>query len=152
MSSERCAVVGVGMTKMSKCRDDVSMAGLVREAAMRALEDAEMTWADIEAVVIGTAPDIFEGVMMPELYLADALGAAGKPMMRVHTAGSVGGSTALVAAHLVQAGRFQRVLTVAFEKQSESEAMWALSPKLPFQPPLLAGAGGYFAPIIRAYM
>ena len=35
--------------------------------------------------------------MMPELYLADALGAAGKPIMRVHTAGSVGGSTAVVA-------------------------------------------------------
>ena len=31
---------------------------------------------------------------MPELYLADALGAVGKPMFRVHTAGSVGGSTA----------------------------------------------------------
>ena len=43
--------------------------------------------------------------MMPELYLADALGAAGKPMMRVHTAGSVGGSTAIVAAHLVAGGR-----------------------------------------------
>ena len=65
---------------------------------MRALDDAEMTWRDIDAVVIGTAPDSFEGVMMPELYLADALGAAGKPIMRVHTAGSVGGSTAIVAA------------------------------------------------------
>ena len=65
--------------------------------------------------------------MMPEIYLADALGAAGKPMMRVHTAGSVGGSTALVAAHLVQAGLHERVLTVAFEKQSESNAMWALT-------------------------
>ena len=53
-----------------------------------------MTWADIDAVVIGKAPDMFEGVAMPELYLADALGAAGKPMIRVHTAGSVGGSTA----------------------------------------------------------
>jgi acetyl-CoA C-acetyltransferase len=73
-------------------------------------------------------------------------------MTRVHTAGSVGGSTALVASHLVQAGVFNRVLTVAFEKQSESEAMWALSPIMPFQPKLLAGAGGYFAPIIRAYM
>ena len=60
-----------------------------------------MTWRDIDAVVIGTAPDMFEGVMMPELYLADALGAAGKPIMRVHTAGSVGGSTAVVASHLV---------------------------------------------------
>ena len=31
--------------------------------------------------------------MMPELFLADALGAVGKPLLRVHTAGSVGGST-----------------------------------------------------------
>ena len=89
--AERCAVVGVGQTHHAKVRDDVSLAGLLREAALRALDDAEMTWRDIDAVVIGTAPDSFEGVMMPELYLADALGAAGKPIMRVHTAGSVGG-------------------------------------------------------------
>ena len=73
-------------------------------------------------------------------------------MMRVHTAGSVGGSTAIVAAHLVQAGVHERVLTVAFEKQSESDAMWALSPRYPFQPPLVAGAGGFFAPLVRAYI
>ncbi len=150
--SERCAIVGIGQTKHASKRDDVSLAGLVREAALRALDDAGLGLGDIDAVVIGKAPDMFEGVMMPELYLADALGAVGKPMMRVHTAGSVGGSTAIVAAHLVQAGIHQRVLTVAFEKQSESDAMWALSPKYPFQPPLLAGAGGYFAPIIRSYI
>src|SRR6188472_3736730 len=152
MAGNRVAVVGIGQTQHRAARKDVSMAGLVREAAMEALDDAGMTWSDIDAVVIGKAPDMFEGVAMPELYLADALGAVGKPMMRVRTAGSVGGSTALVAAHLVQAGIHARVLTVAFEKQSESEAMWALSPKMPFQPPLLAGAGGYFAPIIRAYI
>ena len=42
---------------------------------------------------VGKAPDLFEGVMKPELYLSDALGAVGKPMFRVHTAGSVGGSS-----------------------------------------------------------
>ncbi len=152
MSKNKVAVVGIGQTKHQSTRGDVSMAGLVREAAVRALEDAEMTWADIDAVVIGKAPDFFEGVVMPELYLADALGAVGKPMLRVHTAGSVGGSTALVAASLIQAGVHERVLTVAFEKQSESEAMWALSLPIPFQPPLVAGAGGYFAPHIRSYM
>jgi acetyl-CoA C-acetyltransferase len=52
----------------------------------------------------------------------------------------------------VQAGVHKRVLTVAFEKQSESEAMWALSLPIPFQPPMHAGAGGYFAPHIRSYM
>jgi acetyl-CoA C-acetyltransferase len=150
--SNRCAIIGIGQTRHSAKREDLSIPGLVREAAQRALEDAGMGWSDIDAVVIGKAPDMFEGICMPELYLADALGAVGKPMMRVHTAGSVGGSTALVASHLVSSGVHERVLTVAFEKQSESEATWAITPKLPFQPPLVAGAGGYFAPIIRSYV
>lgn len=146
------AVVGVGQTRHAAKRSDVSMPGLVREAALRALADAGMTFADIDAVVLGKAPDMFEGVVQPELFLAGALGAVDKPMFRVHTAGSVGGSTAIVASHLVSSGTHQTVLTVAYEKQSESNAMWALSQRFPFQPPVAAGAGGYFAPIIRAYM
>ena len=153
MGKERVAVVGIGQTKHQATRGDVSMAGLVREAAQRALDDAQMTWTDIDAVVIGKAPDFFEGVMMPELFLADALGChRASRMFRVHTAGSVGGSTAIVASQLIQAGIHERVLTVAFEKQSESEAMWALSLPIPFTPPLHAGAGGYFAPHIRSYI
>ncbi|WCO66084.1 thiolase domain-containing protein [Iamia majanohamensis] len=152
MGKERVAVVGIGQTKHQATRGDVSVAGLVREAASRALADAQMTWTDIDAVVVGKAPDFFEGVMMPELLLADALGASGKPLFRVHTAGSVGGSTAIVASQLIQAGVHQKVLAVAFEKQSESEAMWALSLPIPFTPPLHAGAGGYFAPHIRSYI
>ena len=62
-----CAVSGIGQTKHDVCRADVSIAGLVREAAKRALEDAGMTWKDIDAVVLGKAPDMFEGMMMPEL-------------------------------------------------------------------------------------
>lgn len=144
----RSAVVGVGQTKHAKCRDDLSLAGLVREAAVRALEDAEMGWPDIDAVVIGTAPDSFEGLMMPELYFADALGCQGKPMMRVHTAGSVGGSTSVVATHLVESGVRERVLTVAFEKQSEGDTTWGLSGGRSGG----VGAGGYFAPHVRAYI
>src|SRR3981081_1812980 len=111
--AERCAVVGVGQTKYESTRGDVSIAGLVREAAGRALEDSGMTWRDIDAVVIGKAPDMLEGGMMPELYLAAALGASGKPMIRVHTAGSVGGSTALVAVSLVERGMHERALARA---------------------------------------
>ncbi len=149
---EACAVVGIGQTKYASKRGDHSIATLCREAAMKALEDADCGWGDVDAVVLGKAPDMFEGVMMPELYLADALGATGKPMLRVHTAGSVGGSTALMAASLIQAGVHERVLTVSFEKQSESNAMWALSSKQPFSPHINAGAGGYFAPLIRKYI
>ena len=143
------AVLGTGQTKYVAKRQDVSMDGLVREAIDRALADAGSGFDDIDAVVVGKAPDFFEGVMMPELFLADALGAAGKPLLRVHTAGSVGGSTGVVAASLVQAGVHERVLTVACEKQSESNAMWALSMPIPFNKPVHAGAGGYFAPHVR---
>ena len=150
--AERTAVLGVGQTKYQTTRGDVSLPGLVREAAYRALEDAELDWNDIDAVVVGKAPDFFEGVMQPELFLAEALGAVGKPLLRVHTAGSVGGSTAVVAASLVQSGIHRRVLTLGFEKQSESNATWALSLPQPFSVSINAGAGGYFSPIIRQYM
>ncbi len=146
------AIIGIGQTEYRTRREDVSIAGLVREAAQRALEDAALEWQDIEAVILGKAPDMFEGVMMPELYLSDALGCNGKPMLRVHTAGSVGGATGIVAASHVQSGVFERVLTVCFEKQSESNAMWALSSKQPFAVHVNAGAGGHFAPIIREYI
>ncbi|GEP32586.1 acetyl-CoA acetyltransferase [Nocardioides szechwanensis] len=152
MGKQPAAVVGIGQTHHRAKREDLSMAGLCREAIDRALLDANMTLDDIDAIVVGKAPDLFEGVMMPELFLAESLGAAGKPLLRVHTAGSVGGSTAIVAASLVQSGVHKRVLTVAYEKQSESNAMWALSVPLPFNMPVHAGAGGYFAPHVRSYI
>ncbi|OXM61337.1 MULTISPECIES: thiolase domain-containing protein [Amycolatopsis] len=152
MAKQLAAVLGTGQTHHRAKRTDVSMPGLLREAIDRAMADARVDWPDIDAVVIGKAPDLFEGVMMPELFLADALGATGKSLLRVHTAGSVGGSTALVATSLVQSGIHRRVLTVAFEKQSESNAMWALSIAPPFTMPVGAGAGGYFAPHVRSYI
>jgi acetyl-CoA C-acetyltransferase len=142
------AVVGVGQTHHTTRRRDVSVGGMVREAVFRALEDAQMTMDDIDAVVLGKAPDLFEGIMKPELYLSDALGAVGKPMFRVHTAGSVGGTTGIVAASHVQAGKHTRVLAVAFEKQSEGNAQFALGSGKGAS----LGAGGAFAPFIRAYI
>ena len=148
VSAEPCAIVGVGQTHHKSRRHDVSFGGLVREAVFRALDDAQMSLGDIDAVVIGKAPDLFEGVMKPELYLSDALGAVGKPMFRVHTAGSVGGTTAIVAASHVQARKHERVLAVAFEKQSEGNAQFALGSGRGAS----LGAGGAFAPFIRAYI
>ncbi len=148
MARQPAAIVGIGQTQHKSKRWDVSLGGLVREAASRALGDAEMDWADIDAVVIGKAPDLFEGVMKPELYLADALGATNKPMFRVHTAGSVGGTTGIVASHLVEAGRHKRVLAVGYQKQSEGNAQFALGQGKG----AALGAGGSFAPFMRAYI
>jgi acetyl-CoA C-acetyltransferase len=148
MSHQPAAIIGIGQTQHKSKRWDVSLGGLVREAASRALADAEFDWADIDAVVLGKAPDLFEGVMKPELYLTDALGAHGKPMFRVHTAGSVGGTTGIVASSLVQAGRHRRVLAVAYQKQSEGNAQFALGSGRGGS----LGAGGAFAPYMRSYI
>jgi acetyl-CoA C-acetyltransferase len=148
MAHEPCAIVGIGQTEHRSRRWDVSLGGLVREAARRALDDAELDWGDIDAVVLGKAPDLFEGVMKPELYLTDALGAHGKPMFRVHTAGSVGGTTGIVASHLVETRRHARVLAVAYQKQSEGNAQFALGSGRGAS----LGAGGAFAPYMRAYI
>jgi len=64
--AEHAAIVGIGQTAYTAKRLDVSQVGLVREAARLALDDAGFDWDDIDAVVIGKAPDMFEGVMMPE--------------------------------------------------------------------------------------
>jgi len=148
----RVAVLGVGQTHHAKARTDVSLPGLIREAVHRALEDAGSTFADVDAVVVGTAPDFFEGITQPEQWLAGALGAVGKPVLRVHTAGSVGGSTAVSAATHVGSGLFERVLAVAFEKHSEGDALWGLSPRNPFGRAFGAGAGAFFAPHCRLYV
>ncbi len=147
------AVVGTGQTHHAAKRLDVSMAGLCREAIDRAMADAGVDWPDIDAVVLGKAPDLFEGVMMPELFLADALGAVGKPLLRVHTAGSVGGSTANVAA-IARAVRCAppgagRGVREAVRVQRD---VGAVRSRPPFTMPVHAGAGGYFAPHVRSYI
>ena len=83
------------------------MSGLAREAAVAALLDAQLDWTDIDAVVLGKAPDVIEGVMSPELHIADALGAVGKPLIRVYTSGNAGGQAATTGVSLVASGRFR---------------------------------------------
>ena len=61
MTKQLTAVLGTGQTHHRAKRQDVSMPGLLREAIDRAMTDAQVEWADIDAVVLGKAPDLFEG-------------------------------------------------------------------------------------------
>lgn len=148
----RCAVVGTGQTKHASRRLDVSMSGLVREAAERALRDAELDWADIDAMVVGKAPDIMEGVMSPELHLGDALAAVGKPVFRAYTSGNAGGMAASMGVELVRSGAHSPVLVVAFEKQSEADAAGATLQRVPFEARWQGGTGSLFGALCREYI
>ncbi len=148
----RCAIVGIGQTHHAAVRLDVSLRGLVREAAQRALIDAGLDWNDMDAVVLGKAPDILEGLMSPELYLADALGAAGKPVFRAYTSGNAGGMAASMGVNLIAAGLHSRVLVVCFEKQSEAKSAGATLQHLPFEARWQGGTGTLFGALCREYI
>src|ERR1700676_5206432 len=83
-------IVGVGQTHHARRRTDVIQAGLVREAVDRALADAKMTMDDIDTVVIATGPVLFSAVNQPEKWVADAIGAQLKPVVRVTSGGGAG--------------------------------------------------------------
>lgn len=94
---------------------------------MKALSEAGLRPADVDAIVIGSAPEIFEGVNNPEHWIGPALGAVGKPLMRIHTGGTVGASTTIGGFYHVASGMFDVVLAVAYQKLSDGVAQYGLS-------------------------
>ena len=117
---QRVAIVGTGQTRYVTRRKDVSVAELAHEAARKALEDANLTVKDIDAVVFATAPESFEGVNCPDKWAADGVGGLGKPFMRINTGGATGGSGALAAVSHVASGAFDVVLVVAMQRVGQT--------------------------------
>ncbi|MCB2049895.1 MAG: propanoyl-CoA acyltransferase [Novosphingobium sp.] len=120
-------IVGVGQTHHARRRTDVSQAGLVREAVDRALADANLTIEEIDSVVVATGPVLFAAVNHPELWVANAIGAQGKPVMRVTSGGGAGFAGALAGYYQVAGGYSQRTLVVAYDKLSEGPLQYSIS-------------------------
>ena len=144
--SRAVGIVGFGQTKQGR-RDDVSYPELVYEVVKAAFEDAQITPEEIEAVVSGSMPAPMEGINAPYLYLSDALGAFGKPSIRVATCGSTGMSIAQMAYYHVASGLFDVVLAVGHEKMMENDPQGTMATVAEpyFQRPFLAGAPGIFS-------
>ncbi len=116
------AIVGVGLTRCSSWRRDVTYPELVFEAVSTALEEAGIGPGEVEAVVYGSM-DPFDGLNAPERWNVDACAAAGvlhKPFLKICTGGTTGGSTALGGYYHVASGLFDVVLTVASQRVGES--------------------------------
>lgn len=118
--ARRVAIVGVGQTKHATIRKDVNTPELAAEAVLRALEDAKIDIKDIDAIVWGSAPDAFEGVVAPHCWCADAIGAIGKPSFRIGVSGITGGQIAYASYYLVASGLYDIVLGVGLQKVGES--------------------------------
>jgi len=120
--ARRVAIVGVGLTKCSSHRRDVTYPELVHEAVTAALADANLKAKDIDAIVYG-AMDPFDGVFAPERWNVDACvsaGALNKPFIKLTTGGTTGGSVALGGYYHVTSGLFDVVLVVASQRVGET--------------------------------
>lgn len=120
-------IVGVGQTHHSRRRTDVSQAGLVREAVNRALADANLTIDDIDSVVVASGPVLFAAVNQPEKWVADAIGASLKPLVRITSGGGTGLAGALAGYYQIAGGFADRVLVVAYDKLSEGALQYSIS-------------------------
>ncbi len=119
MAGRQVAIAGAGFCEHASKRSDVNMAELAHEAIENCLKNANCEIKDIDAIVNGNMPG-FEGVNLPELWMTDSLGARNKPLMRVTTGGTTGGSIAIAGYYHVTAGLpgMDTVLVVGFEHQS----------------------------------
>jgi acetyl-CoA C-acetyltransferase len=126
---------------------DVSYPDLVREAVLRVYEDTGLGPDDVDGVVSGTMPSMMEGVALTHFYFADAMAAAGKPILKTETCGSTGVSIAHTAFYWVSSGMADLVLAVGHEKMNEgnSQATMTTVAEPWYQRYFIAGAPGVFS-------
>ena len=122
---KRVAIVGTGQTHHRSIRADVNGQELIHEAVVAALEDAELTIHDIDAVVIGNM-DHFEGINYVDCWSIGGSGGYMKPTIKLTTGGTTGSTLAIAGYHMVASGMFDRLLVIGWEKNSESDTTGAI--------------------------
>ena len=123
------AIVSAGFSEHASKRSDVNIVELVSEAVKDCLKNApSVGFEDIDAYVTGNMPG-FEGSNLPELWMTDSIGALNKPLMRVTTGGTTGGSVGIAGYYSVAAGLpgVDTVLAIAFEQQSQGDTSVGLA-------------------------
>jgi len=90
-------------------------------AASQAIQTAGVRLRDIQAVVMATAPDAFDGVHMKGEWLLDGAGGVRKPYLRAYVGGGSGVFSIISGWMMVASGLFDLVLVVAEEKMSSCQ-------------------------------
>jgi acetyl-CoA C-acetyltransferase len=111
------AIVGAGMTLWRRRLLETGRE-LSYLAVKQALEEAGLTLDDIEAVVMGSAPDAFDGVHIKGDYLLDGAGGSDRPYIRVFVGGGTGVFAPIAGYWHVASGLFDVVLVVCEDKMS----------------------------------
>jgi len=122
-------IASAGFSEHASKRSDVSMPELVSEAIEDCLKKVpSVSINDIDAFVNGNMP-AFEGANIPELWMTDWMGARNKPLMRITTGGTTGGSVAIGGYYTVAAELpgIDTILAIGFEQQSQGDTSTGLA-------------------------
>jgi acetyl-CoA C-acetyltransferase len=122
----RVAIVGVGQTQHKSKNTECKGQELIHIAVKRALESAELTIADIDAIVIGNM-DHFESINYVDMWSVDGSGGYMRPIMKVTTGGTTGSAIGHAAFYHAASGLFDTVLAIGWEQNSESDTTAAIS-------------------------
>jgi len=146
------AIIGVGQTNHGR-RTDASYTDLIYEAVKKSIGDAGISMKEIDAVISGSMPPGQEGINQPHLYWTDALGAFGKPHIRLATCGTTGMSVAQSAFYHIASGMFDIVLAVGAEKMLEGDPQGVMNTVLEpfFCRDFISGAPSDFAMQVNEY-
>jgi acetyl-CoA C-acetyltransferase len=117
VTKRRVAVIGAGMTLFRRRLLETGRE-LSFEASRMALDSAGMEIGDIESMVLGSAPDAFDGVHMKGEYLLQGAGGTNKPASRVYVGGGTGVFVPISGWWHVASGLFDTCLVVGEEKMS----------------------------------
>ena len=109
------AVIGAGMTLFRRRLKETGKE-LSYLAAKMAMEEAGIEKSDIDMVVMGSAPDAFDGIHMKGENLLDGAAGVGKPYVRVFNGGGTGVFGPIAGWWHVASGVADIVLVVCEEK------------------------------------
>jgi acetyl-CoA C-acetyltransferase len=153
MPKNNVAIVGIGQTKYRSKRRDVNIPEMIYEAVKMALDDAQMDYKDIDAILIGNM-DHFEGINFSEMWCGiDAAPGYLKPVVKIATGGTTGSSLGICGYYNIASGIYKNILVVGWEKLNEGGAttgiITAFDPV--WERPSLAGALGPLALMANIY-
>jgi acetyl-CoA C-acetyltransferase len=149
------AIVGAGMTTFKRRLLETGKE-LSYFAVKQALEEAGLDIKDIEMVVMGSAPDAFDGTALKGEYLLDGAGGSDRPYLRVFVGGGTGVFAPIAGYWHVASGLADVCLVVCEEKmsccyphpQSAFKYIWDPILERPLKPNLI----WIFALEMRRYM
>lgn len=147
------AVIGIGMTKFGELWQQ-SLRDLFVEAAMKAIDDAGVD--HIDSMYVGSmTPGLFVGQEHIGALMADYLGTAPVPAMRVESACSSGGMALRAGFFEVASGHSDIVLVGGVEKMNDgADVTYALATAADQEYEVYQGVTfpGLYALIARAHM